>query len=280
MSSLCTVFLITASTYSDTKPHAYKTAKKELASSLQTARSLRERALEMLSNGAKSSTEEGLTFWNLQFYDRPLRAELSRLPESATRFLTIDNQEVVSQRTCDNTLLLSAPNIVIPALGKLSIREINQPPGKPRFSLVGTDSEIENEFLKVIVDGDGTISSIYDKEHEREVLADRANQIWLYTDIPRRFDAWDIDSSYVTEGIELKAADNPVLIESGPIRSAIRVTRRVAETVIINLNMGSIRILETGELLQCAWPETSTRPCTRFHLRLNRNINHSCRRSA
>jgi alpha-mannosidase len=211
----------------------YETAKKELTSGLQTARSLRESTLELLSNEAKSLAEEGVTFWNLQLYDRPLRAELSRLPESATRFLTVENEEVASQRTCDNTLLLSAPNIIVPALGNLSIREINQPPGKPLFSLVGTDSEIENEFLKVIVDGDGTISSIYDKEHEREVLADRANQLWLYTDIPRQFDAWDIDSSYVTEGIELKAADNPISIESGPIRSAIRVTRRVDETVII-----------------------------------------------
>jgi alpha-mannosidase len=86
--------------------------------------------------------------------------------------------------------------------------------------------EIENENLRVQVNDDGSFASIYDKINRREVLADRGNQLWLFTDIPRQFDAWDIDFSYGDEGRELVAEHPPEIIEHGPLRAALRVVRR------------------------------------------------------
>jgi alpha-mannosidase len=57
-------------------------------------------------------------------------------------------------------------------------------------------------------------------------LADRGNQLWLFTDIPRQFDAWDIDVAYNDEGMELLASGPCELVEKGPLRAALRVTRR------------------------------------------------------
>ena len=89
-----------------------------------------------------------------------------------------------------------------------------------------TSRQIENQNLRITVNGDGTLESIYDKTFGREVLAGRGNQLWLFTDVPRQFDAWDIDSTYSEEGTELAAAAAPELVEQGPIRAGLRVVRR------------------------------------------------------
>ena len=62
---------------------------------------------------------------------------------------------------------------------------------------------------------------------------DRVNQLWLFTDIPRQFEAWDIDASYMSEGLELRAKELPKQIESGPIRAAIRVSRQTDDIRIV-----------------------------------------------
>jgi alpha-mannosidase len=63
---------------------------------------------------------------------------------------------------------------------------------------------LENEFLRVRLEEDGTVSSIWDKEAGREVLAGPGNVFELHDDNPRRWDAWDLDiehrAAYVTVG--------------------------------------------------------------------------------
>ena len=55
---------------------------------------------------------------------------------------------------------------------------------------------IENQFLRVEIASDGTLSRVYDKRAGRECLDGRGNQIWAYVDKPRDFDAWDIEEDY------------------------------------------------------------------------------------
>jgi alpha-mannosidase len=93
--------------------------------------------------------------------------------------------------------------------------------------------EMENEYLRIRLRADGTLDSIYDKECKREILAGRGNQLWVFTDIPRQFDAWDIDASYNGEGEELLAGSAPELVENGPLRAALRVMRRRDGTEIV-----------------------------------------------
>ncbi|MBV8587937.1 MAG: alpha-mannosidase, partial [Verrucomicrobia bacterium] len=86
--------------------------------------------------------------------------------------------------------------------------------------------------LRVALNQDGSLASVYDKDHQREILADRGNQLWVYTDVPRQFDAWDIDASYFREGAELLASEPPQLIESGAACTAIRVARKFQSSTI------------------------------------------------
>ena len=126
-----------------------------------------------------------------------------------------------------------AEDIVVPALGAISV-VMTEGAGIAVSSPVrASPREMENEYLRVQLRDDGTLDSIYDKEYRREILAGRGNQLWLFTDIPRQFDAWDIDASYTGEGEELLAGSAPESVEHGPLRAALRVTRRVDAVEVV-----------------------------------------------
>ena len=63
---------------------------------------------------------------------------------------------------------------------------------------------LENEFLRVELNGDGVVNSIWDKEVGREALGGPGNVLELHGDTPRKWDAWDVElehrDSYVVVG--------------------------------------------------------------------------------
>ena len=134
--------------------------------------------------------------------------------------ITVAGQEVATQRLEDGRLLIWADQAMVPGLGALPIRSVPGEPGAVESALQTHPSELETETLRLRVNGDGTLASLFDKEWDREILAGRGNQLWLFTDIPRQFDAWDIDASYGDEGIELCCDTPPQCVENGPLRGA------------------------------------------------------------
>ena len=65
---------------------------------------------------------------------------------------------------------------------------------------------MENEFLAVKIGRDGEITSFVRKDSGREFAAGKMNHFRLFKDVPRLFDAWDIDSCYIDQ--EIPAAEN------------------------------------------------------------------------
>jgi alpha-mannosidase len=89
----------------------------------------------------------------------------------------------------------------------------------------GDGYTLENSLLRVEIGEDGTLHSVFDKRVGRETLKERGNQLWAYVDKPRAWDAWDIDETYDEIGEEIAAVDSIELVEQGPLRVAVRVTR-------------------------------------------------------
>ncbi|MER3438734.1 MAG: hypothetical protein C4346_14705, partial [Chloroflexota bacterium] len=69
------------------------------------------------------------------------------------------------------------------------------------------------------------LASVIDKAAGREALAGRGNQLWAYTDKPRQYDAWDIEETYEQEGEEVAGISGLEIVERGPLRAAVRVSR-------------------------------------------------------
>jgi alpha-mannosidase len=91
---------------------------------------------------------------------------------------------------------------------------------------------LENAFVRADIGEDGSLSSFVDKQAGREILAGRGNQLWVYRDKPRNWDAWDIEDDYARSGEEITASRIEV-VENGPHRAAIRVTRRFKSSRIV-----------------------------------------------
>jgi len=84
----------------------------------------------------------------------------------------------------------------------IAVRALAKTGGAPRART--RDGRLENDFLRVELGPDGIVTSIWDKQLEREVLSAPGNTLELHDDNPRRWDAWDLDiehrDSYVVVG--------------------------------------------------------------------------------
>jgi alpha-mannosidase len=205
----------------------YEAAHESLAGALAETGQLRDRAL--LSSEPTDGSEYRIL--NLQLHDRMLEAELRDARANNKVTFSVEGRPLLTQRLEDGSLLLANYDVTVPALGVVQLQSYSGDSphvsgDRPEPFLKVSSRQIENQELRIRVGSDGALDSIYDKTFGRETLADRGNQLWLFTDVPRQFDAWDIDATYVDEGTELLAVAEPELIEPGPIRGALRVVRR------------------------------------------------------
>lgn len=97
----------------------------------------------------------------------------------------------------------------------------------------GDSYVLENTVVRVEIGPDGTLHSVYDKRVDRETLKDRGNQLWAYSDKPRAWDAWDIDETYESIGSEIVSVDGIEIVEEGPIRAAVKVTRHFRSSTFV-----------------------------------------------
>jgi alpha-mannosidase len=131
----------------------------------------------------------------------------------------------------------------------------------------------------VELDDRGLLCSITDKVARREVLAPgtRGNLLQLHPDYPNFFDAWDIDAWYRRHVEEVTGVESIEVVESGPVRAAIRVARRFGASSIvqtISLTAGSAALdvdnevdwHEQNRLLKVAFPVSVRSPRATYEI--------------
>jgi alpha-mannosidase len=92
---------------------------------------------------------------------------------------------------------------------------------------------MENGALRVVVDpSTGCITSLFDMKGSFETLAAGAcgNQLQAFIDMPKAWDAWNIDSDYEKSPYDLGPAKSVKLIESNPLRAVIRVVHATGKS--------------------------------------------------
>ena len=148
------------------------------------------------------------------------------------------------QRAEDGALLVPAS---VPACGyaALDLAEVGR--DTMLAGVAVAEGELENELLRVTWDGDGLLTSVWDKEARREVLAagTRGNLFQLHDDLPNDTDAWDVDLHYLDKVVDVVEADAIEVVERGPLRAGVRVVRRFGQSSIsqtMRLAAGSRRL--------------------------------------
>jgi alpha-mannosidase len=119
-----------------------------------------------------------------------------------------------------------ASDACVPALGAVTGRPT------PAGGVSVAPRALENALLRVEIGDDGSLTRVFDKRVGREVLDGRANQIWAYHDQPRDYDAWDVEGDYERSGREV-TAESIEVVERGPQRGALRITRRINNSTIV-----------------------------------------------
>lgn len=247
-------------------------AEEDHAKVLQAAGEVAGRArAELAASMALTWASRPIIVTNAASHDRH---EVVALPEAATKgaapvvLLDASGRPGALQRAEDGQWLasVSVPSCGwtaydVPSAGRAGSA------GPSRDAVAAGPGWLENARLRVEIDGDGMLTSVYDKAAKREVLApgERGNALWLYDDEPAQWDAWDIDEFYADRGRALTEAASVEVVEEGPLRAGIRVRRRFGSSTVnqvVRLAAGSGRIdfetevdwHERHRLLKVAFP--------------------------
>ncbi|SDT35095.1 alpha-mannosidase [Microlunatus soli] len=95
---------------------------------------------------------------------------------------------------------------------------------------------IDNRTLRMIIEPDGTISSLIDLRSARELVAEDARlaDLVIHQDLPNAFDAWDLDAFYRGSATPIRSLDSLQVSESDG-----------AVTVEVKRSFGSSSALQT-----------------------------------
>ena len=255
----------------------YKEAQKDFDDVRWATNEITEQSLKTLSAGIDTRVSSGVPvlITNPLAWERsgPVTVDI-QLPAPAVGGVSVldaANHVVPSQvlksdsRTNSYTLLILAKNV--PSLGYSVLHVI---PGKKPFTsdLKADGLTMENSILKVTVDKEtGCITSLYDKKTKFEALAPRAcgNQLQTFKDLPKDYDAWNIDPGTLDHFTSIDKVDSVELIEKGPLRSAIRVTHtwqnsKFVQDITLDAGADQVDVVndidwhETHVLLKAAFP--------------------------
>ncbi len=172
----------------------HRTAEREFADIAGFAGKATERALTAIADDLPDdgTAEPGLLFVNPTLVPRPVRAELA-----------------------DGTVLSSSRTV--PPLGAVWGRSF------PLTPAMAVGRTLETGRVRLQLGADGTVTSLYDKVCDREMLAGPANRIRAYLDRPYHWDAWELSANYRDFELEPLVCTGMEVVESGPARAALRV---------------------------------------------------------
>ncbi len=108
-------------------------------------------------------------------------------------------------------------------------------------SVTATESLLENSKLKITLDENGIITSIYDKINSREALDGKGNLLTVALDKCVHETAWNLELNYKKKVWELEKAESIAVLEANAQRGVIETVRtfnksKITQKIILNRN--------------------------------------------
>ncbi|RXH56813.1 alpha-mannosidase [Granulicella sibirica] len=168
-------------------------------------------------------------------WDRSSVTEASvQMPNETADVSVLDDRnhavpsQVLSHDAATHTFKLLIKPENVPSMGYTVLHAVE---GADKFSsdLKTSGTTIENTALRITVDPKtGCITSLFDKKSNFETIASGGcgNELQAFKDTPKDYDAWNVDpGTFDVAPTLLHDVDSVKLVEQGPLRSVIRVTR-------------------------------------------------------
>jgi alpha-mannosidase len=233
-------------------PEVYKDSEEHFKSILHTANSTISDALETIVAKIDTNGEgKSLLVFNPLSWSRTGAVEVS-LDELGNEIEIYEGKE----RPIRSQVIEEERKIVfiaedVPSIGYKEYRakrasQETKPPTNLSCEETLKEIKLENEFLIVRVDKEtGSVKSIFDKNHTKEVLQNSGNRIQVFEDYPvsgRRsiaypvdaeiFDAWEVYIYQQPDGVKCVELKNPVEVkfaEQGPVRTRVLARYRYSQ---------------------------------------------------
>jgi alpha-mannosidase len=156
----------------------------------------------------------------------------------------------------------------VPAFGYTTyfIRATTKPPAAS--VLKATSSSLENEFVRLKIDAkSGCLTSLFDKRSQTEALAPAetdtggpkkfacGNLLQTFHDLPKQWDAWNIDADFEDQHWDLDSADEVKLVENGPLRGVIRIKKHFQNSSFIQDVTAYAGVSRVDVKMQAEWHE-------------------------
>lgn len=168
-------------------------------------------------------------------------------------------------------LLIRAEDV--PPLGYVVLHVRDGAPDN-NTDLMATGTVLENERLKMVVDrSTGCITHLIDKSTGFDAISSGGcgNELQTFVDVPKKYDAWNIDADALTKMTPIHSVDSIRLIENGPLRATLRIERHWGKSKFVQclrLSSGQPEIEvandfdweETHVLLKAAFPLAASAP--------------------
>ncbi|HXC97677.1 MAG TPA: glycoside hydrolase family 38 C-terminal domain-containing protein [Edaphobacter sp.] len=272
----------------------YKDAQKDYAEVFHTDREITAASLKTLAAAIDTRVNSGapVLISNAQAWPRSETVALSiQLPEpSETIHLSNAHgsgllSQVISHAAGTNQFEVLARVEDVPALGYAVLHadgRMDEKTGSTDLHLGDSPSAftLSNGHLKLTVERKtGCITSLVSVPSNTESLAPNAcgNQLQTFKDIPKQYDAWNIDPGTLDHMVPITNVDSVTLLTDGPLRKTIRVIRTWQSSKFIqdiSLDAGADSVVvdndidwhETHVLLKAAFPLSATSPKATYEI--------------
>lgn len=120
---------------------------------------------------------------------------------------------------------------LVPNMDALSDSSLPEPEKADNWFTVNSTT-IETPYYVALLNADGSIGSLYDKELQREWVDGDFNKLRLFVDCPGNYDAWDILPNYREKEIALEIEKEPSLIEADSEAAVFGVILKTDKSIL------------------------------------------------
>ena len=122
--------------------------------------------------------------------------------------------------------------VSVPAMGAVSLlpAAVQAEASEACARSLANGAVLDNGLVRILLNHRGEVISFVRKDSGREFASDHMNRLLMYKDVPRLYDAWDIDSNYSLQPVALNSQAKLTVLESG-LRAVVRVERQIENSV-------------------------------------------------
>ncbi|CQR45848.1 Mannosylglycerate hydrolase [Paraliobacillus sp. PM-2] len=199
----------------------YEDAKEEYVEALRLVKDLESNIIE----SEMEEADDSVVIFNTTHQTGKRNVFISEFTNVDAGVWKDDNGNVLHHQKQENGWLVEVDHLPSFGVKQLYFEPLHTAKESP-VSFTYCDRKLETPYYLVKWNKSGQITEIYDKEAQRQVLADgcKGNVLQIFEDKPLAHDAWDIDIFYQEKMEEVSDIASFEVVEAGPLTFSVLVT--------------------------------------------------------